>query len=71
MHWEATPPTKKQKNKLRDSIYCSIHLAAAGFDVDSSCPSSRNAGSYHLAMGGTGDGGARAEVGGEVGLPLG
>ena len=39
--------------------------------MDSSRPSSWNAGSYHLAMGGTGDGGARAEVGGEVGLPLG
>ena len=65
------PPKNKQTNKLRDSIYCSIHLAAAGFDADSSRPSSRNAGSYHLAMGGTGDGGARAEVGGEVGLPLG
>ena len=44
---------------------------AAGFDVDSSHPSSQNAGSYHLAMGGTGDGGARAEAGGEAGLPLG
>ena len=72
MHWETQPPPpKKTKTKTWDSIYCGIHLTAAGSDVDSSSPSSRNAGSYHLAMGGTGDGGARAEVGGEVGLPLG
>ena len=75
MHWETTPPhpTSPQKieSPLWDSIYCGIHLVAAGFDVDSSRPSSQNAGSYHLAMGGTGDGGARAEAGGEAGLPLG